>query len=84
MAVLFNVVDFALKAVNFGFQHDNVLVFLIKLILKILNCLKSHIFLKCFSGNRSFHFLQYGTVVKISNDFHNELIIISYLLRDAS
>ena len=35
--VLFIIIDFALKAVNFVFQHENVLGFYIKLILKIQN-----------------------------------------------
>ena len=83
-AVLFIIIDFALKAVNFVFQHENVLGFHIKLILKIQNVsLKSRILFESFSGNTSFHFLQYDTVVKNSNDFHNELVIIAYLLRGA-
>ena len=82
-AVLFNVVDFALKAVNFGFQHDNVLVFLIKVILKILNCVSSHTFFFTVSREIEFFIFKYGTVVKNSNDFHNELIIVSYLFRGA-
>ena len=45
--------------------------------------LKSRILFESFSGNTSFHFLQYDTVVKNSNDFHNELVISAYLLRGA-